>query len=60
MITKSRLQPVGGRMVQYTLQLSERWPCHIWLVGRMKYASIEANLGGGWGLLAGLQIRVHN
>ena len=22
------------------LQLSERWPCHIWLVGRMQFASL--------------------
>ena len=29
------------------MQLSERWPCHIWLVGRMKFAALEANLGGG-------------
>ena len=31
--------------VHSLLQLSERWPCHIWLVGRMKFASLEANLG---------------
>ena len=31
--------------------LSERWPCHIWPVGRMKFASLEANLDGIWGLL---------
>ena len=34
------------------LQLLERCPCHILLVGRMKFASIEANLGGGLGLLS--------
>ena len=33
------------------LQLSERSPCHIWLVGRMKFASLEAHLDGGQGLL---------
>ena len=41
---------VGGRVVHSLLQLSER-PCHIWLVGRMKFASFKANLGWGWGLL---------
>ena len=39
------------RVVSSLLQLSERWPCHIWLVSRTKYASLEANLCGGWGLL---------
>ena len=34
-------------MVHSLLQLSERWLCHIWLVGRMKSASLEANLGWG-------------
>ena len=33
------------------LQLSERWPCHIWLVGRIKFASLEVNVSLGWGLL---------
>ena len=36
---------VGGRI---------EWPCHIWLVERMKIASLEASLGGAlgpWGLL---------
>ena len=33
------------------LQVSERWLCHIWLVGRMKLASLEANLSLGRGLL---------
>ena len=37
---------VCGRVVHSLLQLSERWPGHIWLVGRMKFASFEANLGG--------------
>ena len=32
------------------LQLSKIWPCHIWLVGRMKYGSLEANLILGHGL----------
>ena len=34
-------------MVCSLLQLSERWPCHIWLVGRMKFTLIEINSGGG-------------
>ena len=34
-------------MVRSLLQLPERWPCHIWLVGRMKFALIEINSGGG-------------
>ena len=42
---------VGVRVVHSLLQLSERWPYHIWLDGRMKFASLEANLGGGGGLL---------
>ena len=33
-------------MVRCLLQLSERWHCHIWLIGRMKYTSFEANVGG--------------
>ena len=33
-------------MVRSLLQLSEIWPHHIWLTGRMKFASLEANLGG--------------
>ena len=33
------------------LQLSERWPRHVWLVDGMKFASLEANLGGGQGPL---------
>ena len=42
---------VGGRVVHSLLQLSERWSCHIWLVDRMKLASLESNLGGSRGLL---------
>ena len=38
-------------MVHSLLQLWMRWPCHIWLVGGMKFASLDANLSGGWGLL---------
>ena len=37
---------VDGTVVNSLLQLSERWPCHIWLVGRMKFATLEANFGG--------------
>ena len=33
-------------MVRSLLQLSELWPGHIWLTRRMKFASLEANLGG--------------
>ena len=36
---------MGGRVVCCLLQLSQRWPCHCWLVGRMKFASLEANFG---------------
>ena len=32
-------------MVRSLLQLSERWSCHIWPVGRMKFSSIETNFG---------------
>ena len=38
-------------MVHPLLQLSERWLCHICSIGRMKFATLEANLGGGEGLL---------
>ena len=27
-------------MMRCVLQLSVRWPCNIWLVGRMKFASL--------------------
>ena len=37
----------SGTLVCSLLQLSERWPCHIWLVGRKKFASLMANSGGG-------------
>ena len=38
---------LGGRVVHSLLQLSERWPCYVWLVDRMKFASLEAKLDGG-------------
>ena len=39
-------------MVHSWVQLSEKRPCYIWLVGRMKLASLEAiKFGWGWGLL---------
>ena len=37
---------VGVRVVHSLLQLSERWPCHIWLVDWMISDSLEAYLGG--------------
>ena len=44
---------VGGRVVRSQLQLLERWPCYIRLAGRVKFASLEADLcvcvGGGVG-----------
>ena len=36
---------LGGRVVHSLLQFSERGPCHSWLVGMMKFASIKAHLG---------------
>ena len=33
-------ETVGGRVVHFLLQLSERWPCNILFVGRMKFASL--------------------
>ena len=42
---------MGGRELRSLLQFSERWPCHIWLVGRMLFSALEANLGLGQGLL---------
>ena len=43
----------GGSEVHSLLQLSERWTCHtcIWLVGKMRLVSLEANVWVGWGLL---------
>ena len=38
----------SGRVAHFLLQLSERLPFPIWLVGRLKFASLEANLGGGF------------
>ena len=40
-----------GRVVHSLLQLLERWKCHIWLVDKMKFVSLEAYFGGGWGRL---------
>ena len=34
-------------MVCSLLQLSQRWSCHTWPVGRMQFASLEANLDLG-------------
>ena len=40
-----------GKEVRSLLQLSERLQlCHIWLFGRMKFASLEVNLSLGQGL----------
>ena len=36
---------LGGRVVHSLLQLSERGPCHSWLVGMLKFASRKAHLG---------------
>ena len=33
-------------------QLLEGWPCHIWPICRMKFASLEANLGGAAAFLS--------
>ena len=43
---------MGSKVVRFLLQLSERWTGHIWLVVRMKFPSLEANLGGGRGLFS--------
>ena len=32
---------MSGRMVRSLLQLSERWPCHVLFVGRMKFGSLD-------------------
>ena len=32
-----------GKEERSLLQLSERWPCHIWPVDRMTLASLEPN-----------------
>ena len=36
------------RVVYSLLPLSGRCPCHIWAVGRMKFASLEINLRGAF------------
>ena len=43
------ISKVDSSMVQSLLQLSERWPYHFRLVGKITFASLEANLD--WGLL---------
>ena len=45
---KDKCSGLGVMVVCSLLPLSERLPCHIWLVvaDRMKFASLEANLGG--------------
>ena len=40
--------PYGGLLSTAAFR---EMPCHIWLVDRMKFASLETNLGEGWGLL---------
>ena len=37
---------VGGRVVRFLAKLLVRWLFHIWLIGRMKFASLDVNLGG--------------
>ena len=34
-------------MERSLLQLSEIWPCQIWLTGRMKFALLEVGWGSG-------------
>ena len=47
-------------MVHSLLQLPEIWPCHIWLVGRMKFASLEAKMDGGRTLLVYPNLLFHS
>ena len=42
---------MDGKEVRSLLQLSERWPCHIWIFAGMIFASPEINLSLGRGLL---------
>ena len=44
-ISKMELR-VGGMEVCSLLQLSERWPCHIWPVFRVKVTSLQAIFDG--------------
>ena len=42
---------MSGRVVHSLLKFLERWPCNMWLIDRMKFASLEENLGGELGRL---------
>ena len=43
---KHKCSGLGVMVVHSLLLLSKRWPCHIWLVDRKKFASLVAK--GGW------------
>ena len=45
------MNTVGGRELRSLLELLAIWSCHIWLVVRIKFASLVANLSLGQGLL---------
>ena len=45
------MNTVGGRELRYLPELLAIWSCHIWLVVSIKFASLEANLSLGQGLL---------
>ena len=45
------MNTVGGRELRSLLELLAIWSCHIWLVVRIKFASLMANLSLGHGLL---------
>ena len=42
---------MGGRELRSLLELLSMWSCHIWLVVRIIFASLAANLSLGQGLL---------
>ena len=46
-----QMNTVGGRELRSLLELLAIWSCHIWLVVRIKFASLVANLSLGQGLL---------
>ena len=45
------MNTVGGRELRSLLELLAIWSCHIWLVVRINFASLAANLNLGQGLL---------
>ena len=48
----------GGRVVRSLLQLSEIWPRHIWLTGRMKFASLDIHSTLNWPIVKSEKLKI--